>query len=108
MVDGFERNEKKEEARAGVVDDVDAMGEWLIDGGGILDKSLPLVVVVPDQVGVVTSSVARTSARARSQSSDHHGCKIPLEVAHSSRTASAVLFSHCNSFQAFVDFLSKV
>lgn len=58
MVDCFERNEKKEEERAGVVD-AGAVGGWLIDGGGILDNSLPLVVVVPEQAGVVTSSIAR-------------------------------------------------
>ena len=52
--DGFERNEKKEEERAGVEDGVDAEGEWLIDGRGIPEDPLLVVVVVPEQDGVVT------------------------------------------------------
>ena len=63
--DGLERNEKKEEERAGVEDDIDAVGEWLVDGRDIPEDPLPLVVVVPEQDGVVVGYSA-DDLRARS------------------------------------------
>ena len=47
-MDGLERNAKKEEERAGVGDDVVAVGVWLglVDGRDIPGDPFPLVVVV--------------------------------------------------------------
>lgn len=57
----------------------------------------------PKLDGVVTTA---SDLRA-CQPSDHHGCKVPLEIAHPSRTTSTVFLSHCTVFAEFSDFLSK-
>ena len=52
-MDGLERNAKKEEERAGVGDDANAVGVGLVEGRDIPEDTL--VVVVPKWDGAVTT-----------------------------------------------------